>query len=48
MEWSAARVTDGTLTPGIARRDSWKDAGTRIRALIEGRIYGKVVLDIGR
>jgi NADPH:quinone reductase-like Zn-dependent oxidoreductase len=47
LAWLAVRVTDGTLTPGIARRDSWKDAGTTIRALIEGQIHGKVVLDIG-
>jgi NADPH:quinone reductase-like Zn-dependent oxidoreductase len=48
LAWLAARVTDGTLTPRIARRDSWKDAGTTIRALTEGRIHGKVVLDIGQ
>ncbi|MEU1605745.1 zinc-binding dehydrogenase [Micromonospora matsumotoense] len=48
LAWSAARVTDNTLTPHIARRDSWKNAGTTIQALTEGRLPGKVVLDIGQ
>ncbi|MEV4767735.1 zinc-binding dehydrogenase [Micromonospora humida] len=48
LAWLAARVTDNTLTSHIARRDSWQDAGTTIRALSEGRVRGKVVLDVGR
>ncbi|WP_432955941.1 zinc-binding dehydrogenase [Micromonospora haikouensis] len=48
LAWLAVRVTDNTLTPHIARRESWKDAGATVQALNEGRLRGKIVLDIGR
>ncbi|MER7271169.1 zinc-binding dehydrogenase [Micromonospora carbonacea] len=48
LAWLAARVADNTLTPPVARRDSWRDAGTTIQALHEGRVRGKIVLDIGQ
>nr|WP_033443515.1 zinc-binding dehydrogenase [Saccharothrix sp. NRRL B-16314] len=48
LSWLAARVTDGTLSPGISRREDWKNAGTAIQALVEGRDRGKLILDIGQ
>ncbi|WFE59032.1 hypothetical protein [Micromonospora sp. WMMD712] len=47
LAWLAARVMDHTLTPHIARRDNWKDAGTTIQAPNEERVHGEIVLDIG-
>jgi NADPH:quinone reductase len=47
VEWLAAEVTAGRLDPQISWRGSWDDAAEAIAALLERRLHGKAVLEIG-
>jgi NADPH:quinone reductase-like Zn-dependent oxidoreductase len=47
LTWLAARVAAGDLDPGISWRGEWKRADEAVAALVEGRLHGKAVLDVG-
>ncbi|MBP2478706.1 NADPH:quinone reductase-like Zn-dependent oxidoreductase [Crossiella equi] len=47
LTWLARLVHEGTLDPGITWRGSWKDADEAIGALLERRLHGKAVLELG-
>jgi NADPH2:quinone reductase len=43
-----AFVADGRLSPEVDWRGSWERVSEAARALLDRRIAGKVVLDVGR
>ncbi|MFB4267674.1 zinc-binding dehydrogenase [Nonomuraea sp. GTA35] len=47
LTWLAARVAAGDIDPGISWRGEWKRADEAVAALVEGRLHGKAVLDVG-
>jgi NADPH:quinone reductase-like Zn-dependent oxidoreductase len=47
LAWLAGAVTAGRLDPQISWRGSWKDVAEATGALLERRLHGKAVLDIG-
>jgi NADPH:quinone reductase len=47
LTWLARTVAGGRLTPQISWRGSWADAADAVAALLERRLHGKAVLDIG-
>ncbi|UBU12017.1 zinc-binding dehydrogenase [Nonomuraea gerenzanensis] len=47
LTWLAARVAAGDLDPGISWRGGWERADEAVAALVEGRLHGKAVLDVG-
>ncbi|MER6046764.1 zinc-binding dehydrogenase [Streptomyces sp. NPDC001793] len=47
LTWLAEQVATGTLTPHVSWRGPWTDAPHAIDALLERRLHGKAVLDLG-
>ncbi|MGH4031703.1 zinc-binding dehydrogenase [Actinomycetota bacterium Odt1-20B] len=47
LTWLASRVAVGDLDPQISWRGSWHQAAAATEALLERRLHGKAVLDIG-
>ncbi|MGW2329034.1 zinc-binding dehydrogenase [Streptomyces sp. NPDC001700] len=47
LTWLAERLTTGALDPQIAWRGGWDRAEEAVAALLERRLHGKAVLDIG-
>lgn len=47
LTWLAAEVAAGRLDPGISWRGGWEQADEAVTALLERRLHGKAVLDIG-
>jgi NADPH:quinone reductase len=47
LGWLAGAVAAGRLDPQISWRGSWKDAADATSALLERRLHGKAVLEIG-
>ncbi|MFE0103679.1 zinc-binding dehydrogenase [Streptomyces sp. NPDC059009] len=47
LTWLASRVAAGELDPQISWRGSWHQAAEATGALLERRLHGKAVLDIG-
>ncbi|GAA2685619.1 MULTISPECIES: zinc-binding dehydrogenase [Actinosynnema] len=46
LAWLAARVASGELDAGVAWRGSWTRADEAVAALLDGRLRGKVVLEL--
>jgi NADPH:quinone reductase len=47
IEWLAAAVATGRLDAPVSWRGSWAEAADAVAALLERRLHGKAVLDIG-
>ncbi|MEU9023940.1 zinc-binding dehydrogenase [Actinomadura sp. NPDC048394] len=47
LTWLAAEVAAGRLDPGISWRGGWERADEAVAALLERRLHGKAVLEIG-
>ncbi|GAB2578218.1 zinc-binding dehydrogenase [Streptomyces capparidis] len=47
LTWLAARVHAGDLDPGVSWRGNWDGAAQAVRALLDRRLHGKAVLDLG-
>ncbi|SDK60641.1 zinc-binding dehydrogenase [Streptomyces indicus] len=47
LTWLAAELTAGRLDPGISRRTPWTRHDEAVRALLDRRLRGKAVLDVG-
>ncbi|MEU3764936.1 zinc-binding dehydrogenase [Amycolatopsis keratiniphila] len=47
LTWLAAEIAAGRLDPGISMRAPWTSYGEAVTALLERRLHGKAVLDIG-
>ncbi|MGW3433021.1 zinc-binding dehydrogenase [Streptomyces melanosporofaciens] len=48
LTWLAERVATGDLDPQITWRGGWNRAEEAVTALLDRRLHGKAVLDIGR
>ncbi len=47
LAWLAGAVADGRLDPQVSWRGSWTDVADATSALLERRLHGKAVLEIG-
>ncbi|MFE5504602.1 zinc-binding dehydrogenase [Amycolatopsis japonica] len=47
LTWLAAEIAAGRLDPGISMRAPWTSYSEAVTALLERRLHGKAVLDIG-
>jgi NADPH:quinone reductase len=47
LTWLTGEVAAGRLDPGISWRGGWERAGEAVAALLERRLHGKAVLEIG-
>ncbi|WP_409463993.1 zinc-binding dehydrogenase [Amycolatopsis sp. GA6-003] len=47
LTWLAAETAAGRLDPGISWRGSWERHAEAVRALLDRRLHGKAVLEIG-
>ncbi|MBW8484666.1 zinc-binding dehydrogenase [Actinomadura parmotrematis] len=47
LAWLAERVAAGDLDPQISWRGSWEKAAEAVRLLLDRRLHGKAVLDVG-
>jgi NADPH:quinone reductase-like Zn-dependent oxidoreductase len=47
LTWLARLVADGVLSPEISWRGGWDEVAKAVSALVERRLHGKAVLDLG-
>lgn len=46
LTWLAGEIAAGRLDPGISWRGPWTRHSEAVRALLDGRLHGKAVLDL--
>ena len=47
LTWLAGEIAGGRLDPGISWRGSWTRHAEAVQALLDRRLHGKAVLELG-